>query len=210
MTDVVTRPYTASDAASMERMIRAVWQIERFSADERPLRLLIGMNRCRTLLGADYVRVAEADGAVCGVLAARFDGAGIGAKIRYAVPYLWRRLRLAASSGDARRAVRAYFSVEKSYERLYGMTDGRFDGELVLFAVDRSCRGRGVGGRLMSEYVGECRRRGAARIFLFTDTMCDVSYYDHNRFDRLAEERLDVELADGTVDYATYIYSKRI
>ncbi len=208
MSGVSIRPYTAADTALIERMIRAVWQIGRFSDNERLLRRLVGMNRCRMLMHTDYVRVAEVDGVACGVLAARFDGAGLGAKIRYAVPYLWRRMCLAMAAGSSRRVVKAYYGVEKSYERLYGCTDGRFDSELVLFAVDASSRGSGVGGSLMREYAEECRRR-CARMYLFTDTMCDVSYYDHNGFERLAEERLVVGLAGGKVDYTTYIYSKR-
>lgn len=208
MSGVSIRPYTAADTALIERMIRAVWQIGRFSDNGRLLRRLVRMNRCRTLMHTDYVRVAEVDGVACGVLAARFDGAGLGAKIRYAVPYLWHRIWLAMAAGSARRVVKAYYGVEKSYKRLYRRTGGRFDSELVLFAVDASSRGSGVGGSLMHEYAEECRRRGA-RMYLFTDTMCDVSYYDHNGFERLAEEQLEVGLAGGKVDYTTYIYSKR-
>lgn len=65
--------------------------------------------------------------------------------------------------------------------------------EIVLLAVDERLRGIGVGGALLDAALSYCARAGAHGAYLFTDTSCTWTFYEHRGLTRLAEHRSTAE-----------------
>ena len=207
---VAIRKVRGSDVEFVREMIGSVWQIERFSDREGIIYQSLEANRCRMMCHADFIRIAECDGHPAGIVAASMGRVPLMQRCRYVLPWHYHRLRALAACGDDARTVKAYFAVEDSYEKLLERVSGNLGSELILFAVDRSIRGRGIGGRLMQAYTEECRRRKIEDMYLFTDTFCDYGYYDHNGFELRGSEHLQLELAHERIDHTTFLYSKRL
>lgn len=68
--------------------------------------------------------------------------------------------------------------------------------EIALFVVSPETRGQGVGRRLFNHMLDHFRAIGADGYFLFTDSSCDVGFYEHNGLKRAASRTLTA--GDGT------------
>lgn len=78
-----------------------------------------------------------------------------------------------------------------------------FDGEVVLFLVDETMRGRGVGRMLFDHAMQDFRLSGVNRYFLFTDTRCNVGFYNHRGLTRLCSQRTALY---GDSEQTFYLY----
>lgn len=65
--------------------------------------------------------------------------------------------------------------------------------EIVLFIVSPEMRGKGVGRRLFDHMLSYFRAIGAGGYFLFTDSSCNVGFYEHNGLKRKASRTLAVD-----------------
>lgn len=100
-------------------------------------------------------------------------------------------------------ALRLYFDTTgpKVYRQMNAMED------LYLSFFISSVKG---GGRmLLSEIVELARQEGYKHLYLWTDSSCDHSYYQHNNFE-LVSEFNSVEWESDNDDYLTFIYRKTI
>ncbi|WP_169240481.1 GNAT family N-acetyltransferase [Bifidobacterium olomucense] len=54
-----------------------------------------------------------------------------------------------------------------------------YAGEVVLFVLDPEARGYGLGKRMFRTMMDDFRKSGLRNFFLFTDTTCNVGFYEH-------------------------------
>ncbi|PJM79692.1 GNAT family N-acetyltransferase [Bifidobacterium scaligerum] len=54
-----------------------------------------------------------------------------------------------------------------------------YAGEVVLFVLDPEARGYGLGKRMFRTMMNDFRKSGLRNFFLFTDTTCNVGFYEH-------------------------------
>ena len=59
--------------------------------------------------------------------------------------------------------------------------------QLAILQADEALRGMGVGRRLFNHMLGVFHDAGLREYFLFTDSTCDVGFYDHRGLIRKAE-----------------------
>ena len=62
-----------------------------------------------------------------------------------------------------------------------------YDAEVILLILDRMMQGSGVGARLFDGMEQAFRQAGAQRYFLYTNTGCNVGFYDHRGLTRRIE-----------------------
>lgn len=58
-----------------------------------------------------------------------------------------------------------------------------FDSEINLFLVSPELRGKGLGRKLMDNYIVFCRKNSLKRAFLWTDTDCSYTFYEKYGFE---------------------------
>lgn len=81
------------------------------------------------------------------------------------------------------------------------------DGEIVLFAADPACQGRGIGTKLLDELS---RLRPGKRVFLYTDDACTYRFYESRGFDRMGKRRVELPLPQGNLSMESFLYAKTL
>jgi ribosomal protein S18 acetylase RimI-like enzyme len=172
MDGVHFRRFKARDIARVRDMFSEAFKLGTYSDDPFVMRHLLDHYLCAYLGRATYSVVAEENGRALGFLmgTARFDE-----RIGYRLLELYHALFLIF-----RRAGRVYFRGRRLIERAdrsMRRSAPPADCELILFVVDRSARGRGVGREMLRMFRRYLEGEGARTMFLFTDDYSDVGYY---------------------------------
>ncbi len=63
----------------------------------------------------------------------------------------------------------------------------KFDSEVVLFIVDKEYQGRGIGRKLLSDFLNYSRDNGSKTIFLYTDIESNWRFYEMFGFEKIRE-----------------------
>lgn len=79
------------------------------------------------------------------------------------------------------------------------------DGELVFFAVDPTLQGKGIGTLLLQEL--EKREKGK-EIYLYTDSGCNVEFYNHKNFVKEQVRDITMVFRDRVTPLTCYLFSK--
>ena len=76
-----------------------------------------------------------------------------------------------------------------------------YDAEVILLILDRMMQGSGVGARLFDGMEQAFRQAGAQRYFLYTNTGCNVGFYDHRGLTRRIERTVPGKDGSATTYY---------
>ncbi len=159
------------------------------------------------LLRASYSQVAEEGGVPVGLILGRIKTdyrlirnmrhlpALLGAGLKFLLFFPRGKLLF-------QQAVREH----QAYDQLMHAAQGSFDGEVVLFIVSEEMRGRGVGKKLITDFLELCRRRGLNRIYLYSDTSCNYGFYDRMGFQRIGEKKIRDENLETGQDFTVFLY----
>lgn len=121
----------------------------------------------------------------------------------------WYNLKLLRLSRKCRSGIQGYRQLHKVYRAFSQRHKGEFDGVLTLFAVEERCQGLGIGRALLLgllTYLQSCKTK---KIYLYTDSTCNVAFYKHHGFVPLEKEMISI-LRDGeafSIDVFLYSYS---
>lgn len=86
---------------------------------------------------------------------------------------------------------------------LYKKSPIKFANEIVLFAVDRSYQGMGIGTELFKFANSIFKKEGNSSYYLYTDTNCNYTYYDH-----LGMEKIGSLKPRQQDNFEIYLYGK--
>ncbi len=78
--------------------------------------------------------------------------------------------------------------------------------ELRLIIVSKDCKGKGLGNMLMEESMRIARSSGNSGLFFYTDTDCNIGFYDHIGAVRVGKKETECMGQSITV-YGYYIQS---
>ena len=179
------RSLRRSDFPALEELIRLAWYDD--GGDLRNMHRLAAIDMQDCLARATKAYVAELDGQVLGVIlgSLRVDITH-SQRIRHIVRRNCLALPLLASR-QGRRGLRAQLAILQVDEALKHDTGKNYGAEVVLFIVSPVARGMGIGRTLFEHMLGVFHDAGLREYFLFTDSTCDVGYYDHRGLIRKAE-----------------------
>lgn len=164
------------------------------------------------LADSNHCEVATADGVPVGFLFGRCDNVRSGLR---RVRNLLRcgREKLALMTSPAGRAglqiINKTLRVDK---KLISDHTREFDGELCLFAVAPDFRKHGIGITLLEHFHQFMLKNGARHYYLYTDTYCNVSFYEQNGFRLVSLDTVDFEDGedeDREPKYMLYKYDLR-
>ncbi len=151
-------------------------------------RLYIAACLCRS----DFLKAALKDGRAVGMIAARTP------KFRYGDLkkglYFLKSLADVLLHPKAWRALKLFSDIKALNAEMYKNSGGNFDGEIVLFAIDKSFRGSGIGKRLFFEAISFLKQQGADNYAVFTDTKCNYGFYEHYGACKLKEKEFAAPL----------------
>ncbi|MBK5200803.1 MAG: GNAT family N-acetyltransferase [Spirochaetaceae bacterium] len=114
---------------------------------------------------------------------------------------------LIGNFGNRRKAMEFFKKYQKECEELY--SGASFDKEVHLLAVSPLCKGKGLGKKLINDYMKKCKTKNIKKIGLQTGSDCNYKFYNHLGFDR--ENSLFSTLyIQGIEEDNLFIYTKEI
>lgn len=143
------------------------------------------------LANSNYCEVAVADGIVVGFLLGRCDNLRrIKGYMKYMYRYNLARIHLLLRPGgrEGLEIINKTVHVDK---KLLSDHYDEFDGELCLFAVSGTHRKLGIGQRLLGHFHDFMRENKAKSYYLYTDTYCDIKFYEQNGFELVSLDTVD-------------------
>ena len=185
---VTYRPFVEDDFEELAAIVQAEWHRHLPTPE---LASLAAKNDLAYMLSiATFSQVALVDGTPRGIILACPDGK------RTTVSRRWlkisenclRRLRELAPEEAAEHWAAIELTNEKNAALL---KKSGFSGstEISLLAVSESARGMGLGGVLIDAATTHLLSNGANKAFLYTDTDCSWSFYEHEGFKRVGTYR---------------------
>lgn len=202
--NIILRPICRKDNQAIENIIRRTWKYDSICADPKDARHMARLYLRACLRRASFSCVAEEKGQVLGVILADCKTAAHPGKLYRALAQAW-AVGLLFTSKSGRRLGRFFQGFDRTDEELLRETYCSFDGEICLFAMEESARGKGVGKRLFSEAMKYLKEQKAKKIYLFTDSSCTWQFYEKRGMVRLGEKVVEISPRVG-YNLHMYIY----
>lgn len=82
----------------------------------------------------------------------------------------------------------------------------QYDGVLTLFIVDKKFQGLDIGKELLSGVQNYWNVKGTNSSYLYTDDTCNYGFYEHMRFTRVNEKKIDILRNGDKTKMDVYLY----
>ncbi|MGN8230509.1 GNAT family N-acetyltransferase [Paenibacillus polymyxa] len=205
------RDIRKEDIEPIKAIIADTWNAKDFIEDESIINAAVTMMFISPILNrSTFGRVATLDGEVIGVI----FGSRVGEATSYRLlqeDYTSELLQLLNLNDIERKVfVELTSMTNEANSKLIRGKENEFQGCLEFFAVSEEARGKKVGKKLFNELISYLRDTKANKIYLYTDTMCNYGFYDHNGFVRLDEKATVFNLPVGKLENTNFIYEYKL
>ncbi|URJ48653.1 GNAT family N-acetyltransferase [Paenibacillus polymyxa] len=205
------RDIRKEDIEPIKAIIADTWNAKDFIEDESIINAAVTMMFISPILNrSTFGRVATLDGEVIGVI----FGSRVGEATSYRLlqeDYTSELLQLLNLNDIERKVfVELTSMTNEANSKLIRGKENEFQGCLEFFAVSEEARGKKVGKKLFNELISYLRDTKANKIYLYTDTMCNYGFYDHNGFVRLDEKVTVFNLPIGKLENTNFIYEYKL
>ncbi|RRJ64630.1 GNAT family N-acetyltransferase [Paenibacillus oralis] len=205
------RDVRSGDIEPIKSIISNTWNAKKFIEDEDVINAAVTMMFVGPVLNkSTFGRVAALDGKVIGVI----FGSRVGETTSYRLlqeDYTSELLQLLNLNDMERNLFVELTSVtNEAYSKLIRGKENEFQGCLEFFAVSEEARGKKIGKKLFNELISYLRDTKANKIYVYTDTMSNYGFYEHNGFVRLDEEVTVFNLPTGKLENTNFIYEYQL
>ncbi|MEK4733945.1 MULTISPECIES: GNAT family N-acetyltransferase [unclassified Paenibacillus] len=205
------RDIRKEDIERIKAIIADTWNAKDFIEDDGIINAAVTMKFISPILNkSTFGRVATLDGEVIGVI----FGSRVGEITSYRLlqeDYTSELLQLLNLNDIERKVfVELTSMTNEAYSKLIRGKEDEFQGCLEFFAVSEEARGKKVGKKLFNELISYLRNTKANKIYVYTDTMSNYGFYDHNGFVRLDEEVTVFNLPNGKLENTNFIYEYKL
>ncbi|KKD54825.1 MULTISPECIES: GNAT family N-acetyltransferase [Paenibacillus] len=205
------RDIRKEDIEPIKSIIADTWNAKDFIEDDGIINAAVTMMFISPILNkSTFGRVATLDGEVIGVI----FGSRVGEITSYRLlqeDYTSELLQLLNLNDIERKVfVELTSMTNEAYSKLIRGKEDEFQGCLEFFAVSEEARGKKVGKQLFNELISYLRNTKTNKIYVYTDTMSNYGFYDHNGFVRLDEEVTVFNLPNGKLENTNFIYEYKL
>ena len=200
---ITLREYQKEDFQELENIIRETWHYDEFSSSETAARLArVFLNSCLT--NHTFSRVAVWNGKPVGIILCKIT-AGYKCPLKYRAAQIKSILSLYLSK-EGRNVSKIFGNVNGIDKQLLTDAGKSYPAELALFAVDPSCRGKGIGKMLFQAVLDYLKEQKLDEFSLFTDTSCNYGFYEHQGMRRHCEKEHIFNINGQTAKMSFFIY----
>lgn len=201
--EITLREYQKEDFKTLEKIIRETWHYDDFSSPKTAQKLArVFLSSCLT--NYTFSRVALDNGIPVGIILANN-------KAKHKCPFGLKIQQLKAItslflSKEGRKVSKIFESVNDIDKQLLQDCGTKYPAELALFAVDSSCRGKGIGKLLFQSVLDYMEKQKLDQFYLFTDTSCNYGFYEHQKMIRRNEKAHRFNINGQTAKMNFFIY----
>lgn len=205
------RDIRKEDIEPIKAIIADTWNAKDFIEDDGIINATVTMMFISPILNkSTFGRVATLEGEVIGVI----FGSRVGEITSYRLlqeDYTSELLQLLNLNDIERKVfVELTSMTNEAYSKLIRGKEDEFQGCLEFFAVSEEARGKKVGKQLFNELISYLKNTKTNKIYVYTDTMSNYGFYDHNGFVRLDEEVTVFNLPNGKLENTNFIYEYKL
>lgn len=179
------REYREEDYSQCESLVNQAWGFDEIFAPEALSNLAKCMYTKGSVIGSNYRMVIEVDGKVAAFifgLNERLRKPGI--NILYRLSMLWKLIRVKSEKPKDKNE---FLNAIKSHDENRTKLVGRGRSEIVLFVVGKEYRGKGLGKRLWSGFLTQCKDSGVSSIIVETNKLGASNFYELLGFRHLGD-----------------------
>ena len=204
---VELREYQKEDFEELQTIVRKTWHYDDLCSAKTAEKLArVFLSGCLT--NYTFSKVAVLDGKVVGVIL-------VNNKAKHKCPLGLRMQQIKALtalflSKEGRGVFEIFKNVSGIDKELLQECDMEYPAELALFAVDSSCRGKGIGKQLFQLALEYIKQEKLDKFYLFTDTSCNYGFYEHQVMVRRKEKehRFVVKGQTAKMNFFIYDYTR--
>ena len=201
--NIQLRPYQPQDRPYLEAIIRKTWNYDRFCQPEVAAKMArVYLTSCLT--NQTFTAVAVDGDRPVGIIMGKNRRTH-----RCPVKLYVQSMAAIASllcSKQGRQVSKMFGGVDGIDKELLEKNGVDYPGELAFFAVDESCRGKGLGRKLFEALVAYMRSQEISRFYLFTDTSCNYAFYEHLGMVRRGEKQQTIQAGGELGDMTFFLY----
>ena len=183
---LLLREYQKQDFKPLENIIRETWNYDKFCSPKTASKLAkVFLSSCLT--NYTFSRVAVLDERIVGIILVNNK-----AKHKCPLSYKLKQIKSIVSlyaCKEGRKASKIFGNVYGIDQQLLNENHKSYPAELALFAVDSSCRGKGIGKKLFQSALDYIQQQELNEFYLFTDTSCNYGFYEHQGMVRRCEKK---------------------
>lgn len=200
---ITLREYQNQDFAPLLDIIRQTWHYDEFATPKTAKKLAaVFLNSCLT--NYTFSKVALVNNKAEGIILLNNIS-----KHHCPLRNRFRQIRSLSSlylSKEGRKAMKIFGSVHGIDKLLLKETNRSYPAELALFAVNDSCRGKGIGKRLFQSALEYVKKENLETFYLFTDTSCNYGFYEHQGMIRCGEKEHTFQVEGQTANMHFFLY----
>lgn len=200
---ITLREYRKQDFKTLENIIRETWKYDEFSSPKTASKLArVFLSSCLT--NYTFSRVALDNGVPVGIILAKNIE-------RHKCPLKLKIQQLKAVislflSKEGRKVSKIFGNVNGIDKQLLQDCGKTYSAELALFAVNSSCRGKGIGKVLFQSVLEYMKEQKINEFYLFTDTSCNYGFYENQGMIRRCEKEHTFNINEQTAKMNFFIY----
>ena len=204
---LVLREYQKQDFKPLENIIRETWNYDKFCSPKTASKLAkVFLSSCLT--NYTFSRVAVLDERIVGIILVNNK-----AKHKCPLSHRLKQIKFILSlyiPREGRKASKIFGNVYGIDQQLLNENHKSYSAELALFAVDSSCRGKGIGKRLFQSALDYIQQEELNEFYLFTDTSCNYGFYEHQGMVRRCEKKHHFHINGQIATMQFFIYDYQI
>lgn len=200
---ITLREYRKQDFKTLENIIRETWKYDEFSSPKTASKLArVFLSSCLT--NYTFSRVALDNGVPVGIILAKNI-----ARHKCPLKLKIQQLKVVISlflSKEGRKVSKIFGNVNGIDKQLLQDCGKTYSAELALFAVNSSCRGKGIGKVLFQSVLEYMKEEKINEFYLFTDTSCNYGFYENQGMIRRCEKEHTFNINEQTAKMNFFIY----
>jgi len=182
MSKLQLRDIESVDLPRIIELMETSWDWAELFETLPPLEATLGMYLNQVLYDSSFAKVALLNGSIVGAIFGSAERDTPKYRMLMSDP-TYHILALLNAPEEERKSVYEYMSKTlKVYEQMLEDEGNHYDGTLDFFVVAGEAKGHGIGKALWRELAAYFTERQAKQIYVYTDTTCNIGFYEHLGF----------------------------
>lgn len=202
---ITLRDYQKEDFKELQAIVRKTWHYDEFCSPKTAAKLA-GVFLSSCLTNHTFSRIALLNNKPVGIILVK-NRAIHKCPVKYRLKQIKSILSLYLSK-EGRKVSKIFGSVNGIDKQLLADVNKSYPAELSLFAVDSSCRGKGIGKQLFNAALEYLKEQKLNEFYLFTDTSCNYGFYEHQGLVRRCEREhlFNIKNQQAKMNFFIYDY----
>lgn len=207
MSQIIFREVETKDLVDIKYLINTSFQIYKYIRDDDILDTFLNIYVESCLAEKTFSQVAEKDGKIIGVIFGNSKrNYSILAHLKPIIKGFYYGVKMKIQARVLKVNMEEQNKIHAVYKELLKKSGKKFDGVLTLFIVDEKFRGSGIGTNLLDSLYEYFEMRNVNDFYLYTDSYCNVGFYESNGFVKLASKDIDIIKEDRQAKMEIYLY----